>query len=312
MTENADRMDVEKAPAKRGPLSELSNAPKVQSKEIDRILKALGDGQKQLAQQLEKQITALKTEITTNILNLDTKLTSKLDAVTEQVAATNLEVQGLKTVQAKQTQQLGSLTAVQQLQQLEINCSKRELFDNGYKKQTLHLSPIKLDGREPKLVVIDTLKEAILRKKPAANGEEVVRFLQENVGNLYVTAPERFTNGQKKIKFHVASPAIANIIWEAKSQLPKGIFLDVQLTPMEHSNRAALWGNGEFKKLKEFAKSKGNNGSWLLDEFVLRWEAGGNRVKAFYHKAYPMGLLADGKPAPSYPGFAEAVAAGMA
>jgi hypothetical protein len=223
-----------------------------------------------------------------------------------------MEVQALKTVQAKQTQQLGSLTAVQQQQQLEINCSKRELFDHGFKKQTLHLSPIKLEGREPKVVVIDTLKEAIMRKRPTANGEDVVRSLQQNVGNLYVTTPERFTNGQKKIKFHVDSPTIANIIWEAKSQLPHGIFLDVQLTPVEHSNRAALWGNSEFKQLKEFAKSKGNKGSWLLDEFVLRWEAGGKRVKAFYHKAYPGGLLADGKPAPPFPGFPEAVAAGMA
>lgn len=168
----------------------------------------MGDHQKQLGQQLEKQITDFRTEITTNISNLETKLTSKLDAATEQVAATKLEVQGLKTVQAKQTQQLGSLTAVQQQQQLEINCSKRELFDNGFKKQTLHLSPIKLDGREPMLVVIDTLKGAIIRKRPTANGEEVVRSLQQNVGNSMSPPPSASQTGRRRSSSVLTPPPL--------------------------------------------------------------------------------------------------------
>jgi hypothetical protein len=80
---------------------------------------------------------------------------------------------------------------------------------------------------------------------------------------------------------------------------------------------AAAWNTcavvTEFKQLREFAKKKGNKGRWVLDEYVLKWEEQGKPITVYYHKAYPGGLLADGKPAPPpYPGFPEAVAAGMA
>jgi hypothetical protein len=116
----------------------------------------------------------------------------------------------------------------------------------------------------------------------------------------------------------VARPELANHIWEAKLQLPKEpktVYIDPELTPLQISNKQQLARDEYFQRVRKAvvaaaANGKGKKGTWLLDEYVLRWEADGKWVKAFYHKAYPSGLLADGKPAPSYPGVAEAAAAG--
>jgi hypothetical protein len=114
--------------------------------------------------------------------------------------------------------------------------------------------------------------------------------------------------GLKKIKFGVQSPALANIIWGAKSQLPAKVFLDPVLTRLESSNKSALWEMPEFKTMREVDKKKKQKGHWVLDEFLTKWQVGGKAVWVRYHKAYPGGRLADGKPAPPIPEVAAAAA----
>jgi hypothetical protein len=290
-------MDVHVAASKRGPLNELSGPPKVQISELDRIVKAVQDSQKELGQKLGKQITDLKTD-----------LTSRLDSVANQVAATNQEVQTVKTVQARHTEQLGSLAGALQQQQLEINSSKRMLFYSGARKDVLQLGPIKLDNKDPKTVVISTLTDAICSNSADANRQDTERILLQNTSEFYVMKSSK--PGHSTVKFRVADPKISNGIWAAKQKLSAGVFLDPMLTPLERSNKKALAQNAEFQAIRKFATDQGKKGHWQLDEYVLKWEAGGTRVQAFFHKAYPLGMLADGKPAPAYPGLAAAVAAG--
>lgn len=158
--------------------------------------------------------------------------------------------------------------------------------------------------------VIDCLTEACVKHSAGANRQEIKGALEQNISVLFAFLFKK-EPGLKQIKIRVSHPDLAKRVWDAKFQLPKQVFMDAELSPLERSNVKELATNPDFKAIRAAAKARNIKGHWLLDEFVIRWEAGDKQVRAVFHKAYPTGLLADGKPAPPFPGVAAAAAAGV-
>jgi hypothetical protein len=282
-------MDVVQDRSKRAALNELSGPPKQANVAKDPVLSAI--------EALAQQVAGVGKQLA----NVESSLSSQLATVAAQLTTTQNDVKELKTVQASQAEQLVGLAGALQQQQLELNISKRMQFHSGFRKQVLFLGPIGLNNKDPKTVVISTLTDAIIAST-GGNRQDTERVLLQNLSEFYAIDTKK--PGLKSIKFHVADPKVGNGIWGAKQKLQGGVYLDPMLTPLERSNKKDLASNPEFKVIRDFAakQGKGKKGIWQLDEFVLRWEADGQRVQAFYHKAYPRGMLADGKPAPPYPG----------
>lgn len=94
-------------------------------------------------------------------------------------------------------------------------------------------------------------------------------------------------------------PQVVNELWETKQELPKGVFcmqVSYHSSMMERSNSKAQAIEPEFKRLRDFAASKGNKGAGQVSAQAGGWPSAlgvgvvveGKSVRAFYHQAYPM------------------------
>jgi hypothetical protein len=223
------------------------------------------------------------------------------------------DVEQVKEVQGSQGELLSGLQFKLAQQQLQLNNIQRERFFSGVGMQKLLLGPTKVsDKADPKAAVVSMLAAAAVKKKPqlSVGVEGVKQQLMESLGR-FVVMPVKKKPGMSRVKFDVISPALAKSVWDSKGGLERQVYLDVDLSPIQRSNRMALWQAPGFAQLHKVAQVKNIKRSWVYDEFCATWVINGVQQRVFYHAAYPNGLLANGLAAPANP-FVSATAAAAA
>lgn len=274
---------------KRGAENELSKASKASKSRNDELLAKLLEGQNSMRADLTTQFNCINQQLT---------------ALNQAVASTAKDVEVVKTEQAGQAKQLRELQGGLLQQQFALNTQKQELFTQGSRKQLI-LGPVSLIGGDARVTVVDTLVEAVGKQRP--NDKPQARnFLEQQVGGVYVLKGGK--EGKHKIKFELQSSELFRAVWGAKKHLPKSVYLDPVLTALEMSNKKALWEDPDFKAMRAVDGKKEKKGYWVLDEVHTKWQVGDKGVWVRYHAAYPLGMLANGQPAPPIPEVAAAAA----
>ena len=261
----------------------------------------------EIREMFKKEMQTLQTAmragfqgVTDQVVAVESRLGSQLNQVGNEVREMKTEFANLKQEQQHQAEQVQYVRGDAVQQAFAFMSDKKQSFFSGARKQTVIITGAGLTSKE---AVLETVLQALVK----AGCECSMEQLQEQLYDF-----RQLPGGpEKRVFFKVRNVREAEQVWAAKKHLGDKVFLSVDLTPLERTNKTKLSKHAAFKVAKETAVAKKLHHGWILDEYFIVWELEGKKQKVLYHVKYPMGLLPNGDAAPPNTYVAAAAAAGL-